>query len=239
MTEFPEFKLKQFSLNHQRSSMKVSTDSVLLGALCEANNAKRVLDIGTGCGILSLMMAQKSQAQITAIDVDLASVAEADENFKRSAWSDRLQAKRMDLGTFSGLNETAYDLIITNPPYFDQPLASPNLQRNIARNANLLTFETLVAAVKTLLAPNGDFWLILPTSEFQKFSVTATAYLLGCSDRIDISPRPEESPVLTVSHWKHLSNEWVHRISTLSIRDRNHQFSEGFKAVTADFYPAF
>jgi len=239
MTAFPDFKLKQFSLNHHRASMKVSTDSVLLGALCEANNAKNILDIGTGCGILSLMMAQKSKARITAIDVDLASIEEADANFKRSSWPDRLQTQRMDLETFSRQAEIPFDLIITNPPYFDQSLVSPNHQRNVARNANLLTFETLIVAVKTLLAPNGDFWLILPTSEFQKFSVTATANLLGCPDRIDISPRPEESPVLTVSHWKHLSNDWVHRISTLSIRDRNHEFSEGFKTVTADFYPKF
>lgn len=239
MTDFPEFKLKQFSLNHQRSSMKVSTDSVLLGALCDASRAKTILDIGTGCGILSLMMAQKSPAQITAIDVDPASVDEADDNFKRSPWSDRLQAKRMDLETFAKQAENPFDLIITNPPYFDQPLASPNIQRNIARNANLLTFETLIVAVKSLLASHGDFWLILPTPEFQKFAVAATAKLLGCHHRIDIRPRPEESPVLTVSHWKPLPNEWTHHISTLSIRDRAHQFTSDFKRITADFYPHF
>lgn len=233
------FELKQFSLNHHRSSMKVSTDSILLGSLCEINDPKNILDIGTGCGILALMMAQKSMANITAIDVDLNSIHEAKENFQNSPWDDRLKAIQIDLETFSNDNLTPYDLIISNPPYFNQSITSPNQQRNIARNANLLTFETLIIIVKRLLAPNGDLWLILPTEEFRKFSATATAHLLGCSQRIDISHRLGETPVLTVSHWKHFSENLVHRISTRSMYDQNHQYSEDFKALTQDFYPKF
>ena len=219
--------------------MKVSTDSILLGALCEINNAKNILDIGTGCGILSLMMAQKSKAIITAIDVDGASVEEADDNFKRSSWCDRLQTVKIDLETFSEQSSIAYDLVITNPPYFDQSVTSPDSRRNVARNANLLTFETLVVAVKRLLAQNGDFWVILPASEFQKFSFTATAHLLSCSRRINICHHADESPVLVVSRWKHTTNELVHRIRTMAVYDRENQFSDDFKAVTSDFYPQF
>ncbi len=219
--------------------MKVSTDSILLGALCEANNAKHILDIGTGCGILSLMMAQKSKAIITAIDVDGASIEEANDNFKRSSWYDRLQAIKVDLGTFSEQSSITYDLIVTNPPYFDQSVTSPDRRRNVARNANLLTFETLAAIVKRLLAPNGDFWIVLPVSEFQKFSLTATYHLFSCLQRINICHHADEFPVLVVSHWRHTTNESVHRIRTMAVYDRENQFSEDFKAATSDFYPQF
>ena len=109
------FRFKQFTVQHQRSSMKVGTDAVLLGAWCELNGAQRVLDVGTGCGVIALMVAQRNaDATILAIDIDPASVNEAQENFDASPWAERLHACRHDFNDLT--DDEGFDLIVTNPP---------------------------------------------------------------------------------------------------------------------------
>ena len=219
--------------------MKVSTDSVLLGALCDCKNSSTILDIGTGCGILALMMAQKTTAQITAIDIDIPSVEEANRNFSHSPWSNRLRAINQSLVEFTSTSTDFFDLIITNPPYFDESIYSPTLQRNFARNNQSLSFETIAECTNKLLSEKGELWIILPPQQHQKFAFAATPLLLYCNKRIEISHNECDSPSLIVSQWRRNSQTTIQTIEQISIFNHQKQYSDKFKLITKDFYPFF
>ena len=137
------FRFKQFTIQHQRSSMKVGTDAVLLGAWCELDGARRVLDVGTGCGVIALMVAQRTtEADIWAIDIDSASVDEARENFLHSPWSDRLQVRQEDFNNLADAD--GFDLIVTNPPYYNENVLPPDAVRSAARHTHALSFDQLM-----------------------------------------------------------------------------------------------
>ncbi|MFA5768458.1 MAG: methyltransferase [Bacteroidales bacterium] len=159
------FLFKQFSVHHERSSMHVNTDSVVLGAWANSNVQKpsRILDIGTGCGILALMMAQRFPgAVIDAVDIDDESAGEAAENALHSPWSGRINVSRADFRFF--MPPAPYDLIITNPPYFSRSLLPKNKRRIVARHSNpdSLSLKMLAEGVSRMLAPQGVFAVILP-----------------------------------------------------------------------------
>lgn len=219
--------------------MKVGTDSILLGALCDCPNPQSALDIGTGCGILALMAAQKTTAQITALDLDLPSIEEASHNFRHSRWSSRLSVVNQGLEEFTTSTDALFDLIITNPPYFEEHTHAPSDQRNRARNNVSLPFDTLAQCVVKLLSQTGEFWLILPVSQHQRFAFAATPLLLNCSKRIEISHKEGDPPTLVISKWKHLDLSAIHTLEKLAIYDQQHHYSAKFKAATLDFYPFF
>ncbi len=170
------FCFKQFTIQHQRSSMKVGTDAVLLGAWCELDGARRVLDVGTGCGVIALMVAQRTtEADIWAIDIDSASVDEARENFLHSPWSDRLQARQED---FNNLADTdGFDLIVTNPPYYNEDVLPPDAVRSAARHTHALSFDQLMRGAARLLKSDGSIALITPVEA--RDAVTSAATFAG------------------------------------------------------------
>ena len=162
------FHFKHFSLCHDRSTMKVGTDAVLLGAWVEVKPSDWVLDIGTGCGILPLMLAQKGIAKVHAVDLDELSVYEASANFDASQWRDRLFAFHADIRQFT--MQCAYDLIISNPPFFINSFKCDADRRNQARHTDSsLTFPELAGAVRRLLKPDGRFAVVLPVRESHDF----------------------------------------------------------------------
>jgi tRNA1Val (adenine37-N6)-methyltransferase len=156
------FRCKQFSVEDGRSTLPVGTDAMLLGAWAEPGAAKSILDIGTGCGILALMMAQKSDAVVHAIDIDADSVTEALSNFRSSPWSGRLNASCVSLQEFSAGNRTKYDVVISNPPFFSGSLWSPDARRNLAKHDAGLDLNGLLSGVRIVLSDSGRFFLILP-----------------------------------------------------------------------------
>jgi tRNA1Val (adenine37-N6)-methyltransferase len=239
MSESQPFRLKQFSLYHHRASMKVSTDSILLGSICNPQSAKSVLDIGTGCGILALMMAQKTNAVITAIDIDKPSIDEATQNFSESPWSHRLNAMCWDVEDFAKDPSPKFDLIIANPPYFSEKVFSSDAQRHQARNTDSLSFEKMLDAVDNLLNTNGDFWLILPPLAYKDFAVKATAHLFSSPLSVNISHVSGQPTVLVVSHWRRFDQECVHQVKSLAMYDEKRKYTEAFKTITADFYHNF
>ena len=148
--------------------MKVGTDAVLLGAWVEVKPSDWVLDIGTGCGILPLMLAQKGIAKVHAVDLDEASVREAAENFDASQWHDKLFAFYADIRRFT--MQCSYDLIISNPPFFINSYKCDADRKNQARHTDTsLTFKELVDSVRRLLKPDGRFALVLPERESHDF----------------------------------------------------------------------
>jgi len=165
------FNFKQFSIQQDRCAMKIGTDGVLLGAWCPIdNNPYSILDIGAGTGILSLMLAQRSNAeQIDALEIDEEAYEQCVENFETSPWSDRLFCFHAGLDEFIDEPEDEYDIIISNPPFYSEDFKTENSQRDLARFQDALPFEDLVEAADLLLSENGIFSVIIPYKEEEKF----------------------------------------------------------------------
>lgn len=166
-----KFSFKQFSVEQDRCAMKVGTDGVLLGAWCPIdNNPFSILDIGTGTGIIALMLAQRSHAdQIDALEIDEDAYEQAVENFENSPWSDRLFCFHAGLDEFVDEPEDEYDLIISNPPFYSENYKTENSQRDLARFQNAMPFEDLIEAADLLLSENGIFAVIIPFKEEERF----------------------------------------------------------------------
>ena len=166
-----KFSFKQFSVEQDRCAMKVGTDGVLLGAWCPIdNNPFSILDIGTGTGIIALMLAQRSHAdQIDALEIDEDAYEQAVENFENSPWSDRLFCFHAGLDEFVDEPEDEYDLIISNPPFYSENYKTENSQRDLARFQNAMPFEDLIEAADLLLSENGIFSVIIPFKEEERF----------------------------------------------------------------------
>ena len=174
MTKTNDFSFKQFTIQQNLCAMKVTTDACLLGAMVNASGANRVLDIGAGSGLLSLMIAQKFSCPISAVELDNAACKQAQINFDNSPWSDRIQLHQLSIQAFSASSKQRFDCIVTNPPFFDSSLKCPDKKRNLARHTDSLRFDELASAIKLLLTPEGKSWTLLPVISSQQFQVQAT-----------------------------------------------------------------
>jgi tRNA1Val (adenine37-N6)-methyltransferase len=174
------FSFKKFTVNQDRCAMKIGTDGVLLGAWTPLdNNPFSILDIGTGTGIIALMLSQRSNAQqIDALEIDENAYEQAVDNFENSPWSDRLFCFHAGLDEFVEEPEDEYDLIISNPPFYTEDYKSENEQRDLARFTDAMPFEELIEAAALLLSENGIFSVIIPFKEEDKFIALAKEYEL-------------------------------------------------------------
>ncbi len=160
------FQLKKFTVQQGDCAMKVTTDACLFGAWLAKTvdswqlTVNRTLDIGTGTGLLSLMLAQKCNTKIDAVEIDEAAATQAQQNFELSPWKDRLQAYNSSIQLFK--QSTNYNLIITNPPFFDNDLKSNDTKRNLALHGASLTLKELLTAIKELLINDGQLAILLP-----------------------------------------------------------------------------
>ena len=162
------FRFKQFSVINQYSAMKVGTDGVLLGAWCDISNVTNILDIGTGCGLIALMLAQRTiDVNIDAVEIDYPAFIEASENFANSPWQNRLNLQNADFNQFSSISTKKYDLIVSNPPYFNNSLHSVNGSRTTARHSKSLTIQDIVVGSKRILSKNGKISLITPSNLYE------------------------------------------------------------------------
>lgn len=169
------FHFKQFSIRQNQTAMKVGTDGVLLGAWAPTNhNPFSILDIGTGTGLIALMLAQRTAAeQIDALEIDEDAYEQAVDNFENAPWSDRLFCFHAGLDEFIDEPEEEYDLIVSNPPFYAEDYKTENEQRDLARFQDAMPFEDLVEAADLLLSENGIFAVIIPYKEEQKFLTLA------------------------------------------------------------------
>jgi tRNA1Val (adenine37-N6)-methyltransferase len=167
-----KFDFKQFTVYHDQATMKVGTDAVLLGAWAELNQAKRILDIGTGSGVIALMMAQRSSAQTTieAIEITTGDCKQAIENVARSPWPSKIQIHQISLQQFQA---EQFDLILSNPPYFNNSYKPPISERTNARHTETLSHLELLDHSKRLLKPNGSLNVILPITEGNQIKTLA------------------------------------------------------------------
>lgn len=228
------FHFKHFSLYHDRSTMKVGTDAVLLGAWVALKPTDWVLDVGTGCGILPLMLAQRGIAKVHAVDLDEASALEASENFQASQWDRQLFSFHADVRKFT--MQCAYDLIISNPPFFVNSFKCDADRRNQARHTDSsLTFGELIAAVKRLLKPDGRFVVVLPLRESQEFIPLAEQQNLFVYSKENIIPVEGKEPNRVNLEFRYGKPETV-ASSELIIRRVDGSFTDAYDRVVADFY---
>ena len=228
------FHLQQFSLFHHRSSMKVGTDSLLLGIWTPINESERILDVGTGCGILALLMAARSNALIHAVELDEASWAEAQDNFTNANFSKRLSAIHNDFNHYADNTRQKYDLIVSNPPYFINDLRSAEMTRSNARHGDSLNFVQLCNGVANLLKKNGRFCLVLPYDESKSFIAIAKNNGLHLNRKLIIFPKRGLQPnrINLELSFKH-SSEVISDIFV--IREETNQFSKQYIRFFRDY----
>jgi tRNA1Val (adenine37-N6)-methyltransferase len=181
------FRFKKFSVKQSEALMKVGTDGVLLGAAVTCYNPQRVLDIGTGTGLISLMIAQRCNAMIAAVDINPEAIDLATKNFLNSDWSSRLKAINIPIQEFSTLEK--FDLIVSNPPYFNAGNAAPIKGRAIARHDSELTLADLLSAIKRLLQESGLAAIIYPALQKDSFEQELEKSGLSIAKRLFISPK--------------------------------------------------
>ena len=183
------FKFKQFAIKQENSLMKVGTDGILLGAWATAKSPQTILDVGTGTGLLALMMAQRyPQARVDAIEIDEASALEAMDNTENSPFASRINVAHTALQIFAENTPNRYDLIVSNPPFFNTGLV-----RNTARHTNALSHKDLIFGVKKMLNEKGQFCLILPKKEGEDFIELAKNYDLYLAEKINVKPKPSKA----------------------------------------------
>lgn len=176
--------------------MKINTDGVLLGAMVEADNPLNILDIGTGTGVIALMLAQRfPNAQIDAVEIDEMAAKTASANFENSPFNDRLRLHAMGFETFFQQNpDVKYDLIVSNPPFYINSLLSPKEAKSVAKHADQDFFDKLVAASSSHLSEGGSFWLIVPPSTARLVVETASKNNLRPQQNIMIKSFEDDDP---------------------------------------------
>jgi tRNA1Val (adenine37-N6)-methyltransferase len=235
------FEFKKFKIKQDRCAMKVGTDAVLLGAWVNPNGNLNILDIGTGTGVISLMLAQKATAlaYITAIDIDKESTEQARLNVQESAFAKKISVHHISFQELVRTSSAKFNLIITNPPYFIDSLKNSDDTRTIARHTDSLSFEDLLNGVKKLLDDKGKFCVILPKNEASLFTELAKTKGLYLSKRLRIRTRKEKD-----SEKRHLMQfefkESEFSESTLVIEEDSHRnYTKEYKELTKDYYINF
>jgi len=228
------FRFKQFTIDQEHCAMKVSTDGVILGAWTEPGDASTILDIGTGTGLIAIMLAQKSKSSIDAVEIEPHACSQAIENAENCPWKERITVTHSSFQEYSKHSNHKYDLIVTNPPFFSNSLKTPHNGRNLARHNDILPPEALLAGVDRLLSPNGRFCLILPCIESSLFMVDAALYNLYCTRKTYVKPTPKKSisrVLMELARERHKIQE-----TDLIIQGEDGQYTENFALLTKEYY---
>ncbi|MCC8186965.1 MAG: methyltransferase [Bacteroides sp.] len=229
----PFFRFKQFTVRHDRCAMKIGTDGVLLGAWSAAENRQRILDVGTGTGLIALMMAQRNPAaHITALEIDPEACLQACENVSASPWADRVDVRQADFKTYT--TEIKFDLIVSNPPFFTHSLHGPDHKRNLARHSGELTYTDLLQRSARLLSHTGELDLIFPATEEIPIKQQALSLGLFPHRQLNIHPTPGSAVKrillgLSFAEKAYIPEEMI-------IEMARHRYSEAYISLTKEFY---
>jgi len=230
------FHFKQFSVNQKNCTMKVGTDGVLLGAWADVSKAKKVLDIGTGTGLIALMMAQRlPEAEIHAVEISEESCELAKQNFSETKWSNRLKVFNSPIQDFAKFTDHRYDLIVSNPPFFSGGTFSSNEDKNLMRHTVRLPNGDLLNAVRRLLNKSGRFLLILPYIEGLRFEEMARQYHFYVTKKTSVLPTKDKPVERLLMEFSYEEQKLVEK--TLIVEtDQRHVYTEEYIALTKDFY---
>lgn len=216
--------------------MKVCTDACLFGAWAadslQNNPVENILDIGTGTGLLSLLLAQKTAAIIDAVEIDADAFAQAKENFLLSHWKERLHIINTDITSFNA--DKKYDCIISNPPFFEDDLKSPQQNKNAAKHDTTLTLPILLQQVKLLLKEEGCFAVLLPYHRVDYFINEALQHNLFCNEKVLVKQTPKHSYFRGMLLFS--TNKTATAIKEISIKDNTGNYTPQFIALLKDYY---
>ncbi len=218
--------------------MKVGTDGVLLGAWADAGHAKHILDAGTGSGLIALMMAQRSDAFVDAVEIDVDAASQAKENVALSPWNDRICIHTTSFQHFSEMTPKKYDLVVSNPPFFRNSLKPPAGKKSMAKHDVDLSYDDLLSGSARLLNDHGNLCIIIPAADQDHFCILADFYGLSLSKVTSVQPYPHKEPVRCLAEFskqKHIPCTE----NSLTIRISPEIFSEEYKKLTKEFYQAF
>jgi tRNA1Val (adenine37-N6)-methyltransferase len=230
------FEFKQFTVYHDRCAFKVGTDGVLLGACASVERATRILDIGTGSGLIALMLAQRSDARITALEPDPVSWQQACENINNSRWGDRIEVLNTKIQNYKP--EHSFDLIVSNPPYFSDSLPNPDSRKAAARHNHDLTRADLLSSAARLMSGNGSFEVIMPYVEGNLLIAEAVDHKLYCTALIKVRPLPTSQISRMIITFSKNREKVTERFLTIE-HGRRHEFTDDYIRLTRDYYLKF
>lgn len=234
MARNPYFRFQQFTVFHDKCAMKVGTDGTVLGAWVDVGHAKRALDIGTGTGLISLMIAQKNtDLQIDAIDIESNAIQQAETNVAQSPFSKRIRLCQTAMQDFAAA-DTRYDVIVTNPPFFTETLKSPDKKRAIARHADSLTAEELICFSAQRLTDNGRLSVIYPYEYRDRLISLGREYNIYPSRITNLYPTPQSAPKRILLEFSKTEKGPIE--NDLIIETERHVYSDEFKYLMKDFY---
>jgi tRNA1Val (adenine37-N6)-methyltransferase len=229
------FRFKQFTVKQDKCAFKIGTDGVLLGAWTEVKDANSALDVGTGTGLIALMIAQKSSVLIDALDIDLNSYTQAKANFEASLWGDRLNCFEMALQDYSKYCNKRYDLIVSNPPYFiNSPKSNIDARATARHMDESLSPEDLASGVYALLKENGRFNVILPLREGNLFTKVAEKTGLFCNRLVRVYTKTDKAEKRLLMTFGKTRNDV--ETDKLYIQNDSGEYSKEFIALTSPFY---
>ncbi|WP_431225341.1 tRNA(1)(Val) (adenine(37)-N(6))-methyltransferase TrmN [Serratia sp. L9] len=230
------FTFKQFFVAHDRCAMKVGTDAVMLGAWVGVGQVQRVLDVGCGSGLIALMLAQRTAGEVAidAVELDSDAAAQARDNVLESPWPEKVRVHTQDIHHFAQQHTHCYDLIVSNPPYFEPAVACRDLARTNARYTETLTHDVLLDCAERLITAEGNFCVVLPYDIGEAFEVNAhqrcwyTARRLNISDRADTH---KHRMMLALARRPVAKKE-----AELAIKRADGSYTTEFRQLITDFY---
>lgn len=230
------FRFKKFTIHQDKCAMKVGTDGVLLGAWTDPRLATKIADIGTGTGLIAIMLAQKSNASITGIEIDTGAATQAKENMSNTLWKDRLNVVEADIRDYYPHHEAEFDLIVSNPPFFNENTKGYSEKRNIARHTDGLSFGLLVEAVSFILKEDGRFSVIIPATSAQEFISEAIRHKLSLTRKTEVITKlGTPAKRVMMEFCKNTSNNATTEYAQLLLSENGNK-SQEYINLTSDFY---
>jgi len=231
------FRFKQFTIQQEHAAMKVGTDGVLLGAWASVpGSGSRVLDAGTGTGLIALMVAQRTKnVAVDALEIDPSSARQAKENFRNSPWKERIQCFQSSFQEYSSQCKSRYDLIICNPPFFSGSAKTPSKERNLARHDDSLSLEDIFRASLPLMKKTTIISLILPVEKEARALDLITGFKLYCNRLTRVKPAPGKPAKRVLLEFSYIPGETVEDDLTIETEIR-HRYSDKFKNLIDEFY---
>ena len=231
------FKFKQFTIIQEKSAMKVGTDGVLLGAWTNCYDKQQILDIGTGTGLITLMLAQRTDdnARIDTVEIDEEAYLEGVLNVNNSIWKDKISLYHISFQEYMKKANKIYDLIVSNPPFFSNSKKANNSSRSLARHNDSLPIDTLFKGVKNLLSDNGIFSIIIPFDNHDKILSEGIKNNLFCIRKMWVKPTPNISPKRVMLEFAKKDNKCIKDTIILEANGR-HQYSKDYINLTKEFY---
>ncbi|WP_347839656.1 methyltransferase [uncultured Draconibacterium sp.] len=228
------FRFKQFTIHQEKAAMKVGIDGVLLGSWAKVNNCRLVLDVGTGTGLIALMLAQQSSAKIMAIDVEGNAVIQAQQNVQASPWAEQIQVRKISFQELINDDELKFDLLVSNPPFFQHSLKAGTKERTLARHTDSLPYSVLIEGASRMLSENGRCAFIFPKQAEKEIEHLAEKNNLFLQRKTWVQPKHNKTVNRVLFEFGRNKANVISE--TLVIYENDGTWTTAFKALTSRYY---